>query len=175
MSSQGPEAPCHLGWHPLALQQLIWDLIYCGVHNWTQYIDVQWVPNKGRWIISSLSLLALQWFIQDRQLLAWSAARTHCSLLLSLLSAKIPGSLSVELHPSQAVPSLYHHWRFFIPSCRTWHMFFLNWIRFLSPCYTDYYMGMILRITPTWWKKDVLYLVSPEQVRHTSGVFQYKT
>lgn len=64
---------------------------------------------------------------QSHMLLAALAARTCFWLMFSLLSTKVSNSFSIELHPSQYIPSLYCWKRLFPPKCRS----LLSFIRFL--------------------------------------------
>ena len=70
--------------------------------------------------------------MHPRMPLAFLTARAHCWLINNLSSTRTPKSLSTELLSSRSAPSLYWCMRLFLPRCRTLHLPFLNFIRFLS-------------------------------------------
>lgn len=61
-------------------------------------------------------------------LLAFSDPRAHC--LLGLLPIRTPRNFSIDLLPSQSVPSLYHCQVLFVLKCITQPFSLLNFVRF---------------------------------------------
>ena len=79
----------------------------------------------------TLSLLVIPLVMQPSSLLAFFATAAHCSLTLRWLSTRTPRFLSTEVLTSQVDLSLCYTPGSWFPTCKTLHLSFLNFIRFL--------------------------------------------
>ena len=94
--------------------------------------DSRWALTRAeqRGRIPSLDLLATVLWMQPRIQLAFWAVSTHCRVMLSFLSSRIPKSFSSGLLSMHSPPTLYLCLALPPPMCRTLHLALLNFLRF---------------------------------------------
>lgn len=98
----GSQSSDHLCGPSLDLLQPIPTFLHSGDQNWTQHSKCGWESTEQSRMMTSNLLFMMQPSIP----LAFLATAAHCSLIRNLLSTRTPTSLSMELLPRWADPSL---------------------------------------------------------------------
>jgi len=94
-------------------------LLYWGAQHWTWHSRRDLTSAEQRRRIFSRAHLTMPCLMQSGMPLAFFAARAHCQLMLSLVSAMTPRPFSAKPLYSWVTPSLYLCLRLLLPRCGT--------------------------------------------------------